>query len=291
MSQYPYREASYRSTAHVDFEPPAWWAPHSSETHLLRETRATIGGMQDADFMTWLDDRGREGETLTFAGLWRKALAVSRKMVDDWGVETGDRVLLCYLPGMAFMVAFWGCLRLRVVAVPVYPPDPNKLALGLKKLDLVKQSCGSSLCLTEKALDQMRIALSLTHRWPPGLVWKRTDRELKFKDASDPDVPLLDDAVAFLQYTSGSTGDPKGVMLTFANVESGVLHSCDGVDANARRSGTTSTRCTCPRSATTWPRGGSRPASASRACPGCPSSTTRASCCASSVPSSRATAW
>ena len=60
MSQYPYREASYRSTAHVDFEPPAWWAPHSSETHLLRETRATIGRMADADFMTWLDDRGRE---------------------------------------------------------------------------------------------------------------------------------------------------------------------------------------------------------------------------------------
>ncbi|KAH8098119.1 hypothetical protein JL720_1046 [Aureococcus anophagefferens] len=233
MSQYPYREASYRSTAHVDFEPPAWWAPHSSETHLLRETRATIGRMQDADFMTWLDDRGREGETLTFAGLWRKALAVSRKMVDDWGVETGDRVLLCYLPGMAFMIAFWGCLRLRVVAVPVYPPDPNKLALGLKKLDLVKQSCGSSLCLTEKALDQMRIALSLTHRWPPGLVWKRTDRELKFKDASDPDVPLLDDAVAFLQYTSGSTGDPKGVMLTFANAN--IWHNLNEMYLPAQR--------------------------------------------------------
>ena len=89
--------------------------------------------------------------------------------------------------------------------------------VGLKKLDLVKKSCGASLCLTEKALDSMRRALSLTHRWPAGLVWKSTDRELKVNKGEN-DAPLDDDSVAFLQYTSGSTGDPKGVMLTFANV-------------------------------------------------------------------------
>lgn len=154
----------------------------------MHETKSVIGKMGPADFMTWLDDRGREAETMTFEGLWSKAKAVARKMVDDWGVETGDRVLLCYLPGMAFMVAYWGCLRLRVVAVPVYPPDPSKLAVGLKKLDLVKKSCSASLCLTEKALDQMRLALSLTHKWPEGLVWKTTDRRLVFSNKSDPDA-------------------------------------------------------------------------------------------------------
>lgn len=134
----------------------------------------------------------------------------------------GDRVLLCYLPGTSFVVAYWACLRLRVIAVPAYPPDPNKLAIGLKKLALVSKSCSARLCLTERALEQMRIALSLTHTWPQDLVWRRTD-DLRIQQATlavndEIDAPIEGSAVAFLQYTSGSTGDPKGVMLTFANM-------------------------------------------------------------------------
>ena len=217
MSKAPYRAASHRSEANVDFQPPSWWRPHSSNTHLLTETRQTVSRYGAAPFMTWLDDKGKEERTLSFDELWERSRRLARKMQDDWGVETGDRVLLCYLPGLAFVEAFWSCLRLRCVAVPTYPPDPSKLQIGLKKLDLVKKSCGASLCLTEKALDSMRKALSLTHRWPAGLVWKATDRDLKV-NKGDNDAPIDDDSVAFLQYTSGSTGDPKGVMLTFANV-------------------------------------------------------------------------
>ena len=222
MSKAPYRAASHRSEANVDFAPPAWWRPHSSNTHLLTETRQTVQRYGAAPFMTWLDDKGKEEKTLSFDELWERSRRLARKMRDDWGVETGDRVLLCYLPGLAFVEAFWACLRLRCVAVPTYPPDPSKLQIGLKKLDLVKKSCGASLCLTEKALDSMRRALSLTHRWPAGLVWKSTDRDLKVSRGEN-DAPLDDDSVAFLQYTSGSTGDPKGVMLTFANVQCSVL--------------------------------------------------------------------
>ena len=221
MSKAPYRAASHRSEANVDFAPPAWWRPHSANTHLLTETRQTVQRYGAAPFMTWLDDKGKEEKTLSFDELWERSRRLARKMKDDWGVETGDRVLLCYLPGLAFVEAFWACLRLRCVAVPTYPPDPSKLQVGLKKLDLVKKSCGASLCLTEKALDSMRRALSLTHRWPAGLVWKSTDRDLKVNKGEN-DAPLDDDSVAFLQYTSGSTGDPKGVMLTFANARSGV---------------------------------------------------------------------
>lgn len=205
-----------RSAPHDGFEPPAWWRPWSSQSTLMAQSRATVSMYGDAPFMTWLDDRGREAETVTFAGLWDKAGAVAERMKLEWGVEAGDRVLLCYLPGMAFMVAYWACLRVRAVAVPAYPPDPNKLEIGLKKLDVVRKSCDAKLCLTERALDQMRMALSLTHSWPKGLEWHRTDVSLTCTHDVDADVDP--GAVAFLQYTSGSTGDPKGVMLTYDNV-------------------------------------------------------------------------
>jgi hypothetical protein len=46
---------------------------------------------------------------------------------------------------------------------------------GLKKLDLVRQSCDARLCLTEKTLNQMRRVTSMLHTWPPGLRWERSD--------------------------------------------------------------------------------------------------------------------
>ena len=130
MSKAPYRAASHRSEANVDFQPPPWWKPHSANTHLLTETRQTVSRYGAAPFMTWLDDKGKEDRTLSFDELWERSRRLARKMKDDWGVETGDRVLLCYLPGLAFVEAFWACLRLRCVAVPTYPPDPSKLQIG-----------------------------------------------------------------------------------------------------------------------------------------------------------------
>ena len=210
-----------RSEAGVEFGAPEWWRPWSSAPSLLAQTRATVKQRGDVAFMTWLDDRGRESGTVTFEGLWRGAEAVAWKMHDDWSAQPTDRVILCYLPGMAFMVAYWACQRLRCIAVPAYPPDPNKLSIGLKKLDLVKESCGAKLCLTERSLDQMRLALSLTHAWPKNLAWHRTDDIAPTTTGAIRRDFLVDadgDDVAFLQYTSGSTGTPKGVMLTYDNM-------------------------------------------------------------------------
>lgn len=168
------------------------------------------------------------------------ARSLSALPLRSWSVARGDRVLLCYLPGIEFITAFWGCLRIGAIAVPVYPPDPNKLAMGVKKLDLVRKSCDARLCLTERTLNRMRQLTSMTHTWPSELQWERSDvvapaqaaRACAELDALGTEVITpADDEVAFLQFTSGSTGDPKGVMLTFSNL----WHNINSVYLPAQR--------------------------------------------------------
>ena len=71
--------------------------------------------------------------------LLARARARASCAVAQLGVARGDRVLLCYLPGIEFVAAGWACLRVGAIAVPV-SGDPNKLAMGVKKLGLVRAS-------------------------------------------------------------------------------------------------------------------------------------------------------
>ncbi|KAJ1456333.1 hypothetical protein M885DRAFT_439816, partial [Pelagophyceae sp. CCMP2097] len=134
--------------------------------------------------------------------------------------EPGDRVLLCYAPGSAFFVAFWACLRAGVIAVPVYPPDPSKMAPALEKLRLVQAACGASLCLADSRVSLLRATTALAYNWPKGLSWRNTEALRSAPPLGDE--AALDAAagsdVAFLQFTSGSTGDPKGVIIDHSNL-------------------------------------------------------------------------
>jgi acyl-CoA synthetase (AMP-forming)/AMP-acid ligase II len=169
--------------------------------------------------------QGGKTETgeLTYKSLDLKARAIAAHL-QSLGVA-GERALLLYPPGLEFIAAFFGCLYAGVVAVPAYPPRRNQ---NLSRLQAIAVDAEAKVMLTSAALLD-----SLKNRSDEGfdlagLHWSATD-ELATDLASAWNLPQLSsDNLAFLQYTSGSTGDPKGVMISHGNLlhNSAVIHQC-----------------------------------------------------------------
>ena len=157
-----------------------------------------------------------EGERLSHRGLDHGARTVAAGLVGR--CSAGDRALLLYPPGLDFNRAFWGCLYAGVIGIPVAPPQLSKLEAGLARLRSITANSGARVLLTTAAVaERLGEALPLVGGFE-GLRIVATD-QLDGAAADDwSPVRITGDSVAYLQYSSGSTGDPKGVVLTHANV-------------------------------------------------------------------------
>ncbi|MDJ0845879.1 fatty acyl-AMP ligase [Crocosphaera sp.] len=162
---------------------------------------------------TFLENGESESIKLTYQDLDLEARNLAAKLQSL--KLTGERALLLYPPGIEFISAFFGCLYAGVIPVPLYPPKRNQ---NLSRLQSVMANAQALLALTtepvlktiEKHFDSTPDLAALT--------WLTTDTPQK--NCSHPwSFPKLDaDSIAFLQYTSGSTGNPKGVMVTHGNL-------------------------------------------------------------------------
>eukprot|EP00698_Gefionella_okellyi_P012932 TRINITY_DN3515_c0_g1_i2.p1 TRINITY_DN3515_c0_g1~~TRINITY_DN3515_c0_g1_i2.p1 ORF type:complete len:2412 (+),score=457.36 TRINITY_DN3515_c0_g1_i2:141-7376(+) len=172
---------------------------------------------------TFVGGSGLDEGDLTFTDLRNQALA-SAKMLSANGLQPGDRVVMAYTFGKDFIVALLGCLFSGILAVPIIPA---RSAREVADLALLCDRCAARCVLTNT--EYMRASRLITLKgalqgksaewpkipWYDTSVWKTS--EPSFEQFSIRNSAAND--VAVIQYTSGSTSAPKGVMLTFGNLQ------------------------------------------------------------------------
>jgi acyl-CoA synthetase (AMP-forming)/AMP-acid ligase II len=171
----------------------------------------------------FLSDGETETHSLTYQELDQQARAIAQYLQSI--VNQGDRVLLLYPPGLEFIVAFFGCLYAGVIAVPASPPRPNRPALGL--LALVSDTQATAMLTTTSLLSRIEQHQAKNSRLQ-GLYLLATDPISKNLSLNWHPSETRGNVLAFLQYTSGSTGNPKGVMVTHRNIlhNSELIRNC-----------------------------------------------------------------
>lgn len=181
--------------------------------------------------LLFLGDGEIESERETFASLDEKARAIAVSLRTK--AVVGDRILLLFGPGLDFVSAFFGCLYAGMVAVPVHLPRRNQ---SLDMLEAIAANARPTalLATTVTAKSVAERLRDYGHLSRAALLCVEDAYAAPTADFVRHEVNPA--SVAFLQYTSGSTGDPKGVMVTHANlianehvIRQAFLHSHDSV--------------------------------------------------------------
>jgi acyl-CoA synthetase (AMP-forming)/AMP-acid ligase II/acyl carrier protein len=183
----------------------------TSDRSMLELLTVQAANNPEGTAYVFLDDRDGRIE-ITFADLHRRAAAIAARLQLE--LRPGDRALLVYPAGLEFISAFFGCLYAGLVAVPATYPKPKR---PMPRLQRIALDCDAHVALST--------AQTLTTLDPDLLSadaqtsqWIATD-ELADELADMWQPPTLAECdLAFLQYTSGSTSDPKGVMVSHGNL-------------------------------------------------------------------------
>ncbi len=156
---------------------------------------------------------GSEDQRLTYAELDQTARGVAAFLQSE--SSRGERVLLAYPPGIDFVVALFGCLYAGVIPIPSSVPTSGR---NIERLMSIIADAQPSIALTNEETLSVMSNPSVRSSILESTWWASTDRASTSSEAGWKRQQVSDDALALIQYTSGSTAAPKGVMVSHANI-------------------------------------------------------------------------
>jgi len=173
---------------------------------------------------SYIDLSGNPTECYSYRSFIDRTKAIAGHLLKDGRFAAEDRLLLAYPPGLEMICAFFGCVRAGMIPVPVYPPSSRGFQSALYKMVHIAKDCQAAGVLTSKDY-HASLKTNLTRSgvsasgvdvdYISGLPWIATE---KFVDSISDDHFVNPSKILFLQYTSGSTMEPKGVMVTHENI-------------------------------------------------------------------------
>jgi acyl-CoA synthetase (AMP-forming)/AMP-acid ligase II len=165
---------------------------------------------------TYLVDGEAEGDHLTYAALDGQARSIGALLQSHRAV--GERALLLYPAGLEFIAAFFGCLYAGVIAVPQPPPNLAQPQRGLPRLRAIIRDAQPAVVLTTSAILANTEGLFAQAPELQKMRWVATDKVDGGFAQEWRDPAVTGNTVALLQYTSGSTAEPKGVVISHGNL-------------------------------------------------------------------------
>ena len=188
--------------------------PHQCTTTTLVEIlRYRSSTQPHTQAFTFLEDGETQELTLTYHELDQRSRATAAQL-QALGLS-GERAILLYSPGLDYLTAFFGCLYAGVVAVPAYPPRNGR---NTPRIQAIIKDAQAAIILTTTTILTTTQSLLAKETNQRNLRWLTTDNLAQGIEDSWQQVAIDAQTLAFLQYTSGSTSTPKGVMLSHGNL-------------------------------------------------------------------------